>query len=67
MTARPLRTGPIGTGTSRSARDGWPVCGETAWAVCGQVAALRPSLAAAGLGLGVAAVCEPEAEPAGPA
>ncbi|WP_461007366.1 4'-phosphopantetheinyl transferase [Streptomyces capparidis] len=31
------------------------------------MAALRPSLAAAGLGLGVAAVCEPGPEPAGPA
>ncbi|MFE6364415.1 enterobactin synthetase [Streptomyces sp. NPDC057806] len=40
---------------------------EYAGAAGGEVTALRPLLAAAGLGLGVAAVCEPGPEPAGPA
>ncbi|MFE2264868.1 4'-phosphopantetheinyl transferase superfamily protein, partial [Streptomyces griseosporeus] len=41
--------------------------GAPAEAVCGQLAALRASLAAAGLGLGVAHVDEADPEPAGPA
>lgn len=65
MTGRPARPRPATT-------EAWPVQGgrEPAWAAEGpegHLAALYPLLAAAGLGLGVAAVSEPCPEPPGPA
>ncbi|MGW0719858.1 enterobactin synthetase [Streptomyces sp. NPDC002778] len=61
---RAAARGPARAADDTSAR---AAGGALARAAGRQVTALRPLLAAAGLGLGVAAVCEPGPEPAGPA
>ncbi|WP_188114369.1 enterobactin synthetase [Streptomyces apricus] len=55
-----------GTEAVASAADHVPDGGEDGGPEAGRLLRLRPVLAAAGLGLGVACVAEPEREPAGP-